>query len=571
MAYDLLIKNGRVIDGSGAPGFHGDVGVKDGKIAGVGKLNESATRTINAEGRVVSPGWIDNHTHYDAHALFDPLCSNSAQNGHTSVVVGDCGVGLAPARQDDPDFVRQIFSTELGPLEVLRAGVDVTWGPVAGYLSALGNSRGINVGALIGHSTVRHYVMGEESLERAANPEEIEDMREAVREGMLAGALGLSFSTNPNRLILEERTVPGSISMASHEERMAVADVLGELGIGTFQKDVILTPPEEVFSPLLFAKEISGRTGRPCSYNFIAQLLAEPEQWKEQLQRAEDAYHEGYRIYPMCLALPAGARFTFGHLTNMLGGTAIAQLFGGLPTWDAVLGQSREEKMGAFRNPETREKLSQEAASRPWDRIVIHMTEFEKNRALSGKSISQIAKEQGKDVVGCFLDLTLDDNLDTLFTLVTTNTDDDAIATIMNAACTTIGVSDGGAGPNRNDRYTYPAILLGHHVREKEAMSLEKAIYKLTSMGAMVFGITDRGLIREGLAADITIFDPETIAPLPPEPVYDLPGTGGMRIKQLSKGIDYTVVNGEVLMENAEHTGALPGTVLTNGLYGNNH
>jgi len=571
MAYDLLIKNGRVIDGSGAPGFHGDVAVANGKIVGVGKFNESATRTINADGLVVSPGWIDNHTHYDAQALYDPLCSSSAQNGHTSVVVGNCGLAASPSRKDDPDFIRRMFSgMERIPIEVLRHGVDVSWGPVSGYLSALAANRGINVAALIGHSAVRHYVMGDDCHERAGNPEEIAEMREVVREGMMAGAIGLSFEMNARHHVLGGPVIPGA--MASHEERLALADVLGELGVGTIQKGLITdTVLEDFYEPIRFAMEVSERTGRPCSFNFIAQKEADPGRWKELLQRAEDAYHEGYRIYPMCLSVPAGQHFTFGHPDQVFTGTAIEDLFGGLPTWDAVLGESQDQRMGGFRNPETRDKLRQEAASRPWDRVVVFMTELEGNRSLCGKRISRIAEEQGKDVVDCFLDLNLDDNLDTIFTFIQTNTDDAAVMTIMNSVNTTIGVSDGGAGPHVNDRQGYPANLLGYYVREKEAMSLEKAIYKLTSMSAMVFGITDRGVIREGLAADFTIFDPETIAPMPPEPAYDLPGTGGMRVKQLAKGINYVVVNGEVMMENAEHTGALPGQVLTNGLYGNNH
>src|SRR5579864_2491611 len=228
MAYDLLIKNGRVVDGSGAPAFHADVAIQDGKIVGVGKANGAAAkRMIDAAGRVVAPGFIDHHTHFDPQAVWDPYCGSSVQNGHTTVIVGQCGQVIAPVRPGDGEWYLEFFSdAEQIPLPVLKAGVDITWESVGDYLNALGKKRGINVGTLIGHSGIRRYVMGEAASEREATPEEMAAMQRLIREAMHDGALG--FSTAP-----KDRGDPAGVG--DDAERWALASVLGELGTGVFQ------------------------------------------------------------------------------------------------------------------------------------------------------------------------------------------------------------------------------------------------------------------------------------------------------------------------------------------------
>ena len=273
MAYDLLIKNGRVVDGSGGPSFRADVAIKDGKIVGVGKFSESATRTINADGRVVAPGFIDHHTHYDPQALYDPLCSSTAQNGNTTVIVVPWpGWGEHLPGQGDHEWYMEFFSDrEDVPLTSMRRGIDFTWESIAEYLDALGRKRGVNAGALIGHSGLRRYVMGEEASDRVeTTPEEIEAMKRLTREGILAGALG--FSTGSCNM--------SPCGIATDEERFALASVLGELGTGIFQVSGGSTGG--VFGPLHLAKELSIRTGRPAIYNLVSQqITAPPDEWKE--------------------------------------------------------------------------------------------------------------------------------------------------------------------------------------------------------------------------------------------------------------------------------------------------
>ena len=581
MAYDLLIKNGRVVDGSGGPSFQADVAVHQGKIVGVGRFNASATRVINAEGRAVAPGFIDHHTHYDPQALWDPLCSYTVQNGNTSVIVGQCGQVLAPARPGDHDWYLEFFAAaETIPLSAIHQGVNFTWESIAGYLDALGQRRGINVGALIGHSGVRRYVMGEASLQRAeATPEELEAMQRLVRDGMLAGALG--FSTAPTG-----RGDPAGV--AKDAERLALGSVLGELGTGIFQ--VSGGSPEGVVGTRRMAQELSRQTGRPAIYNLVSQELEHPDGWKDHLQWLEESFKSGARAYGSCVSVTAGPIF------NLRLGLDVPQdedlinphsLFHGMPTWDEVMARPYQERMRAFRDPATRQALSAEAVegtaaqerpgtdrrgrargyfNRRWDLVQVFMTYQERNRQLEGKSVEQLGKEQGKSTMDAFLDLSLDEDLQTYFICVDRNIDVEAQRQILGSPYTVIGTTDGGARPYTMDRYEYSTRLLGYWVRDKQVMSLEEAVYRLTGKTALMHDLQDRGFLAPGQAADIVIFDPETIASKPREPVYDLPD-GGVRVKREAIGIDYVLVNGEVLLESGEHTGALPGQVLRGPLY----
>src|SRR6266568_3453322 len=554
MAYDLLIKNGRVVDGTGELGFIADVAVQDGKIVGVGKYaGAAAKRTIDAAGRVVAPGFIDHHTHYDPQAVWDPLCSSSVQNGHTMVIVGQCGQVIAPTRPGDGEWYLEFFAdAEAIPLSTIKAGVDVTWESVGDYLDALGKKRGINVGTLVGHSGIRRYVMGEASSERAeATPEELATMQRLVREAMQAGALG--FSTAPAR-----RRDPAGC--ATDAERSALARLL------------------------------SAGTGRPAIYNLLSQSIEKPEEHQEHLQWLADAFKSGARAYGSCTSCVQGPIFDLRlgldvpqdeDLTNPNG------IFHGMPTWDDVMSRPYRERMAAFRAPETRKALSAEAVegtvaqaapmtdrrgqargyfNRRWDLVQVYLATQKQNQALQGKSVEHIAKEQGKSTIDAFLDLSVDEELHTLFQIVERGTDPKAQKEILGSNYTVIGTSDGGARPHSHDRDDYSTTLLGHWVREEQVMSLEEAVHRLTGKTALMHDLHDRGFIAPGMVADITISDPETIANKPRELVHDLPD-GGARVKAVPTGIDHVIVNGVGLLENGEHTGAFPGQVIRGPMY----
>ena len=586
MAYDLLIKNGRVVDGTGGPSFSADVAVKDGKIVGVGKFTESATRTINADGRVVAPGFIDHHTHYDPQALWDPLCSSTAQNGNTSVIVGQCGLVLAPAKPGDKDWYLDLFhDMEAVPKSAMRKGVDFTWNSIPEYLDALGRNRGVNTGALIGHSGVRRFVMGEACQERAATPEEIEAMKDLVREGMMAGAMGFSTANFAGGGVPNFGVVVPS-SLATEEETFGLGSVLGELGTGVFQ--VSGGAPGGTYAPALFSQELSRRTGRPAMYNLLSQEINKPDEWKEHLKLIEEGFKSGARAYGSAVATLAGPIF---NLRQGMDSTEDEDLispgivFEGMPTWDSVMAQPVQERARSLRDLEVRKALSQEAVETPgehrytmglakremsfnrrWDLVQVFMAHEERNRKHEGKSIAQLADEQGKGIMDAFLDLTQDEDFETQFQIIDRNTDVESQRQILGSPYSVIGTTDGGSRPDKQDRFEYSTHLLSHWVREEKILSLEDAVYRMTGKTAMMHDLHDRGVIAPGKAADITIFDPDTIASKPRVPVHDLPD-GSIHVKRDAVGIDYVIVNGEVLLEGGEHTGALPGQVLRGPLY----
>ena len=563
MAYDLLIRNGRVVDGSGMPAFRGDVGVQDGKIAELGKLSGAARRTIDAEGRVVSPGFVDNHCHFDAQVTWDPLCSFSPQHGATTVVFGNCSLALAPIRPGTAKRVAEFLSyVEAIPMEVLST-VPIEWETIPQYMNRLEGHLGVNVGNLIGHSTVRYYVMGDESQERAATRTEIEAMREVVRGGMKAGALGLSVSRNKGHYDPQGKHIPALL--ADEDEIFALADVLRELGTGIVQCGGGRAP--ELREGLM--ARLSEATGRTVIYNNLGQTYRDPDAWKKHMARLDETSKAGIRAFPLCSPNRTTQTFTMRN----------CQVFRGTPTWHPILLASDEEKLRAYADPAVRRKLHEEVVEHKgtklpapgysqtwWDYMWVEKPALEKNQRLKGQTIGQLARDQGKTVIDAFLDLVVEEKLETVFVQSEINVDTEAMKQILTHPNAIVGLSDGGAHVQFHGGYGYCTRLLGEWVREKQIMTLEHAVRRLTFDSASALGLYDRGLLRPGLAADIVIFDPETVRPLPESIVHDFPG-GGWRVKEPAQGIIATIVNGEVLLENGEHTGALPGKVLRNTYY----
>jgi N-acyl-D-amino-acid deacylase len=554
MAYDLIIRNGKVIDGSGIPGFHGDVAISGGRIVEVGKVNGEARQVLNADGLVVAPGIIDNHTHYDAQVTWDPLCTYSCYHGITTAVMGNCSLAMAPAHREDREMLSGVLShVEAIPLEAIQAGVDWSWETIPEYLNALDRRLGINVAALIGHSAVRRYVMGEPSQERHATDDEVAAMKAIVREGLEAGAVGISFERNLRHFDWNGRLAP--TNLASEEEIFAVAAVADEVGRGVIQFG----------GDRSISTRLAKASRRPVFYGNITQQAVAPDKWRKQLGEAEHLMRQGYRAYQFVMPRPGDLRYTL----------KTAQHFDAMATWKNVMLLPLDLRTQAFRDPETRAKLHREAVETPmdtnragdftrrWDLQFVFKPALAKNQHLRGKSVAEIAREQGRDVLDVFLDLSLEENLETEFERHEVNSDEAAMTALLTSPYTVIGQSDGGAHVVFRTDYSYSTYLLSHWVREKEIMSLEDAIRKLTFVPASLFGFSDRGLVRPGLAADLMVFDPDTIGPLEPGEAHDLPG-GARRRKQLAKGIEWTLVNGQVLIEKGEHTGVYPGKVARN-------
>jgi len=551
MPYDLIIKNGAVIDGSGLPGFHGDVAVSGGRIVEIGKVSGEARQTLNADGLVVSPGIIDNHTHYDAQVTWDPLCTYSCYHGITTVVMGNCSLAMAPAHREDRAMLAGVLShVEAIPLEAIEAGVNWSWETIPEYLNSLDNKLGINVAALIGHSAVRRYVMGEASQERHATADEVGAMKAIVREGLEAGAVGVSFERNLRHFDWHGRLAP--TNLASEEEIFAVAGVADEVGRGVIQFG----------GDRNISTRLAKASRRPVFYGNITQQAVAPDKWRKQLTDAENMMRQGHRAYQFVMPRPGDLRYTL----------KTAQHFDAMATWKNVMLLPLEQRKEVFRDSATRAKLHFEAVESPldpdragdftrrWDLQFVFKPALAKNQHLTGKSVAEIAREQNEDVLDAFLDLALEENLETEFERREVNSDQAAMTALLTSPYTVIGQSDGGAHVVFRTDYSYSTYLLSHWVREKQIMSLEDAIRKLTFVPASLFGFSDRGLVRPGMAADLMIFDPATISPLEPGEAHDLPG-GAKRRKQLAQGIEWTVVNGQVLMEHGQHTGAYPGKV----------
>jgi N-acyl-D-aspartate/D-glutamate deacylase len=562
MAYEMLIKGGRIYDGSGLPSFLGDVAISDGRIVETGRINGQADRVINADGLAVSPGFIDFHTHLDAQLLWDPIATSSCFHGITTVIPGNCALALAPCKEQDHDSILRSFErVEAISLPALRAGVEWDWTTFPQYLNRLRGRLGVNVGALMGHCALRQFVMGSAATERAATPAEIAQMKEVLKDGVRAGAIGFSTNQNPVHMFADGR--PIASRLATNEEIIELACALGEINKGVVQisRGSLGVSVPTVETVKLF-EEISEKSGRPVIWQSIAHRWDKPNEWRELLNLAEESLAKGIQSYPLCNARLFNNRLT---LKN-------AQVFDDLPTWKTLLFLPLEERVKAFRDPETRRKLRYEAVeekkpsrfSRRWDLVYMIKAATAANKHLEKKSVVEIAKVRGQDVIDAFLDLSLEEGLDTEFQTSSTNGDEQAVAEIIRSPFVLVGQSDAGAHLIYDAGFGYATRLLGYWIREKQIMSLEEGVRKLTFMVASIFGLPDRGLLRPGMAADLVLFDPATIRECEPEMVSDLPG-GEKRLIQKANGIEMTIVNGQVLVAHGEHTGALPGAVLGGG------
>lgn len=555
MAYDLLIQDAQILDGTGAPAFAGDVAVQDGRIVAVGKVSGAARRTMKAQGLALAPGFIDIHTHMDAQLLWDPLATSSCWHGITTMVLGNCSFAIAPCRPTDHEYaLRTLVRVEGMSYEALNAGVDWAWETYPQYLDRLDRQLGMNVVAFMGYSAVRQYVLGGEAAERAATADEIAAMRQVIRDGLHAGAYGMSFNFNPNHIAADGRPVPSRL--ASFEEVLAMAALLKGSRSGAVQ---IIGNPNPPISATENYAHIAEVSGRPVLWLGVLQSYGQPELWRRNLRAAEQHVASGSLARPMCTPRTIDVLFT---LKN-------AHIFDGLPAWKGVLTKSPEDVMMALRRPEVREAMQRDlddpalrvTFSRRWDMVEVITTAHERNRQFERRMIAEIAAECDAEPLDVFLDLCLEENLDTEFLTVLANGDEAAAGEILRHPATIIGLSDAGAHAALECGYGFTTHMLGHWVRDRQLMPLPEAVRKLTSMLADQLGLEDRGRIKEGLVADLVLFDPATIGSLPATVAYDLPA-GAKRFIQKSTGIQATIVQGTVLMEQGNHVGTYPGRVL---------
>jgi N-acyl-D-amino-acid deacylase len=559
MAYDLKIAGGTLIDGTGAAPRPGDVGIRDGRLVALGDAPGGAREEIDAHGLAVAPGFVDLHTHYDAQILWDPSLGISPWHGVTTVVMGNCGFGVAPTRPEHRDLVlRTLEKVEGMSLACLRAGCGERWPfeTFPEYLDTI-ERRGslVNVTALLGHTPLRLYVMGEAAVERAATDDEIASMRDIVRDAIEAGALGFATSKSPTHVGYRGQPVPSRA--ADLREIQALAGALGEAGRGVIQATV---------GSGFFIDELAGlsrETGRPVTWTALLAGLLGPGSHRGFLEWSERALASGAQVIPQVSCRPLNFEFDLAEPFP----------FESVPAFQPVSAADHAGKLRLYADPGFRAEARaafESGRAGPlglcWDRIVV--THVPGDPASSERPLVDVARERGRDPLDCLFDLALATDLGARFRLAIMNVDEDEVAELLTHPDTVLGLSDAGAHASQLCDACFSTHLLGHWVRERGTLTLAEAVRMLTSRPAEVMGITDRGRLAVGLAADVVVFDPAHVGAGALRRVHDLPA-GAERLVADAHGIEAVVVNGMVVRraggDRLTPSDPLPGRLLRGG------
>ncbi len=561
MGYDLLVKNGTVIDGSGSPGYRADVGVVDGKIAAIGRINESAKRTIDADGHIVSPGFVDGHTHMDAQIFWDPIGSCSCYHGVTSVVMGNCGFTLAPCKQEHADMVfRNLERAEDLSRDAMLEGIDWRWETFPEFLDVIDElPKGINYAGYIGHSALRTYVMGERAFSDAASEDDVRNMQGLVKQAVQAGAIGFSTSRTFNHLTADDRPVASRI--AEWDEVRAIVNAVGETGKGLFEiaGEAPGRNPERIAEYHGRLRDLAVESGVPQTWGMFS-VRAAPDLWRPYFDLLDETAAAGGRMFAQVHSRALSSLLSFESNTP----------FDNWEYWSEFRRLPLAEQAAKMRNPEIKAKLIEIASreytgprivgaeARPpeWD-YIYPMDDMVYDKP----SMAEIARGKGIHPVELMIDMALERDLKMFFRQPIANEDQAQVLDMMKHPRSVITFSDSGAHVSQIMDSSLQTHLLSYWVREKQAMTLEDAIKQITYNTATMWGLHDRGLLREGMAADLVVFDADNIGAKMPEVVYDLPA-GARRLKQTADGILNTVVNGEILLTNNDHSGAVPGRLL---------
>ena len=557
--HDLIVRGATVVDGTGAQGTVADVGVSGGRIVEVGTVGGGAVEEIDGIGRVLCPGFIDVHTHYDAQLLWDPAARPSVLHGVTTVLGGNCGFSIAPLAAGDADYIRRMMAVVEGiPLGTLESVGPWDWTSFAGYLDRIDRGLAVNAGFLVGHSAVRRAVLGEDATRRAATATEVEAMAALVRSAAAEGAMGFSSSLGEGHLDGDGRPVPSS--WAAPEEFVALAGALRDAPGTTLE--FIPCIGEIPDDRMELMADMALAAARPLNWNLLGSLASE-EIWSQQLEASDRAAARGAEV--VALTLPDMMRMR------------ASTLLPGLPGWGEVTARDRSGRQAASADPETRSALRR-GAEKVAARAVGVLTDFslmevgEPTSPYVGRSLGEIAAERGTDVIDVLIDVVLPDGL-TLFVVLPSLTpslgrSDEGWAArveIWRDPRVMLGGSDAGAHLDLMCHANYPTVVLGEVVRDRGLLGLEEAVEMMTDRPARHYGLTGRGRVTPGYRADLVLFDPATVATEPAELVADLPG-GGERLFAGAVGIERVLVGGVAVVGDGQVTGARPGGVLRSGL-----
>ncbi|HEX6078910.1 MAG TPA: amidohydrolase family protein [Methylomirabilota bacterium] len=566
MALDLLIKNGTVVDGSGAPRYRGDVGVRDGQIVEVGRVGSLAERTIDADGLIVAPGFVDGHTHMDAQVAWDPIGSCSCWHGVTTVIMGNCGFALAPCKPEEREwFARCLTAVEDIPTESMMSGIDWTWETFPEYLATVARlPKALNYGAYIGHSALRMYVMGKRALDQTATEDDLRRMEAAVEEAIRAGAMGFSSSRSTTHVTPDNTPVPSRIADWTEVDRLV--GVMGRMGAGIFQVGPDISGGAAQRAFLARLKQVAIESGRPVMFGTIASRQGvDPNPWTYQLDYLDECAAAGATVWGQSGTRSINAIFS---LKSYLP-------FDVLPAWRELRRLPLAEQKARLADPAVRKALvAEEARMRPRDNVfqgggaattdprrpdydnLYVMKDVEWN----DPTVAQLAVAKGQHPVEVMIDLSLA-NDDQVYVQPLVNERPEQILGMLRHARTLATFSDSGAHVCQEMGSSLQTHMLSYWVRAKQAFTLEEAVRKLAHDNAAAWGLADRGLVKTGYRADLVLFDADRVRPAMPTVEQDLPG-GARRLVQKAEGIAATVVNGEVTLEHGRSTGRRPGVLL---------
>jgi len=551
---DLVFRNATIVDGTGSPPFVGDLAIADGRIVSVGPYDGHAACEIDATGRVVAPGFIDIHTHFDPQICWDRLATPSLEHGLTTVIIGNCSLSLAPVRPEDIDKIVSMFQViEDIKKPTFDAAVPFSWESFTEYLDHIRPGLGINVAAMIGHSTLRTFVMGAAAQERAATDEELETMCDLVRAGMEAGALGISSSY----VDIDENMKPVASRYADLREKISLCRAMRESGRGMWQVVPYFPDPKQQIENIRELGEISRESGAPCSLQPILSSPTSPDA-KESIDALRAEHERGARVYgqvmPRCFDLNMRLSET-------------SMLLYALPGWKAIMDQPMPERIGLFSDPARRDALvaemkNAEGMSGALPFLRVGEVTSEKNEPHQGRMVMEIANEAGVSVAETILDIALEDDLTTEFQLQgVINANKEAVGRLLDNPYCHFGASDAGAHITQFCGTGDTSHLLEHYVREKKLMPIERAVHRMTGELAEAWGISDRGTLEVGKAADVVHFDPETVSVGEEYFVNDFPGEANRYLRPAT-GYHHVVVNGQIVLEDGEYTDARPGTIV---------
>ena len=558
MAYDLLIKNAQICDGVGTPVYGGGLAVSDGKIVEIGKVSGSARREINADGLVLAPGFIDIHTHYDAQISWDPLLTSSCWHGVTSVLMGNCGVGVAPCRPAEREIMAwDLVNGEAMPDDVLMNGVSWEWESFPEYMAAVARRGiGINAGFLVPLSALRFYVMGEAASERAANADEIQRMTQLFRQAMQAGAYGFSLSLIPRHIGYQGK--PLSSRLTSKAELSALGRVMRELNRGVTEVALLRQAGELGDEELDLLLHMAHESQRPVTWLALIHMPDLPGACERIHARVQPFLEQGLRIPPQVNPRPISQYYS---LRNPF-------LFSELPSWKGAFNRTVEEQLALYRSADFRNAFRDDiAAGRgllfrgQWDRLHVTRVQTERNTQFLNASLAELATRLAKDPVDVLMDLAVEERTELGVTVSIINSDPEAVGEIMTLPNVLIGLSDAGAHVDQHCEAGVPTYILGEWVRRRQFLSLEEGVRRVTSELADFLDLSTKGRLAPGLDADLVLFDPTTVRTCPGEWVNDLP-QGKPRLIERSEGVAYTIVNGEVLFAHNDYQGGLPGRVI---------